>query len=153
MTGNPATTTPLTEDYLAQVEARTNAAENGWHLVEDPEDPYRFEIHGDGPTRVAVFGGDPDDASASYPTEENARFAVHARRDVPALLAEVRRLRAVVAHQAEGLAGIADGIEFDAKYRATLLRHNAAGSREVAGLPELDAQATDADLAGSGARA
>lgn len=83
---------PMTADQLAQIEARVNAAENGWHLVADADDPYRYEIHGDGPTRVAVFGGDPDDSAASYPTEENARFAAHARSDVPALLAEVKRL-------------------------------------------------------------
>jgi hypothetical protein len=83
---------PMTDDHLAKIEARANAAENGWSVVADTDDPYRYEIHGDGPTRVAVFGGDPDDSTASYPTEENARFAAHARSDVPELLAEVKRL-------------------------------------------------------------
>jgi hypothetical protein len=83
---------PMTVERLAEIEARANAAENGWSIVADTDDPYRYEIHGDGPTRVAVFGGDPDDSMASYPTEENARFAAHARSDVPVLLAEVKRL-------------------------------------------------------------
>lgn len=86
--------TPLTDADLADIQTRCDEAEDGWHLIEDPDDVYRLEIHGDGPTLVAVFGGDPDNGSASYPTRENALFAVHARWDVPALLAEVRRLRA-----------------------------------------------------------
>jgi hypothetical protein len=85
--------TPLTDAELAAIQARCDEAEGGWHLVEDPDDVYRLEIHGDGPTLVAVFGGDPDNGSASYPTRENALFAAHARHDVPALLAEVRRLQ------------------------------------------------------------
>lgn len=88
---------PLTDDDLAKIEARANAAENGWSVVPDADDPYRYEIHGDGPTRVAVFGGDPDDSTASYPTEENTLFAAHARSDVPMLVHEVRRLNAELA--------------------------------------------------------
>lgn len=90
-------TEPMTAEHLAKIEGRANAAENGWSVVADPDDPYRYEIHGDGPTRVAVFGGDPDDSTASYPTEENALFAAHARCDVPVLVHEVRRLNAELA--------------------------------------------------------
>jgi hypothetical protein len=79
--------TPLSPKRLAEIVARVEAAEDGWHVVPDGTDPHRFEIHGDGPTVVAVFGGD------SYPVRENAEFAAHARQDVPALLAEVDRLR------------------------------------------------------------
>lgn len=86
-------TKPPTDKQLAEMRARCTAAENGWHLVPDEDDVYRFEIHGDGPTHVAVFGGDPDDSMASYPTHENALFAVHARWDVPVLLDEVDRLK------------------------------------------------------------
>jgi hypothetical protein len=83
---------PLTVQQLADIEARVNAAEDGWHVVVDT-DTGRHEVHGDGPTHVAVFGGDPDDGFASYPVEANAEFAAHARGDVPALLAEVARLK------------------------------------------------------------
>lgn len=86
--------TNLNDQQLNDIEARVKAAEDGWHVVADESDPHRFEIHGDGPTHIAVFGGDPDDAFASYPVRENAEFAAHARTDVPALVAEVRRLRA-----------------------------------------------------------
>jgi hypothetical protein len=85
--------TPLDLDAI---EARAQAAEDGWTVLIDEADPHRFEIHGDGPTHVAVFGGNPDDAFASYPVRENAVFAAHARGDVPALLAEVRRLADLV---------------------------------------------------------
>jgi hypothetical protein len=91
---------------LAPIEARVAAAEDGWHLVQDPDDPYRLEIHGGGPTHVAVFGGDPDDGSASYPTRENAEFAAHARADVPAMAAEIRRLRAVRDERTQHLVNI-----------------------------------------------
>jgi hypothetical protein len=89
-------TTPLSEQQLAEIAVRVAAAEGGWHVVSDEIDPHRFEIHGDGPTHVAVFGGNSDDGFASYPVRENAEFAAHAREDVPALLAEVGRLRARV---------------------------------------------------------
>lgn len=95
------TQNPPTDQQLDQIEARANAAEDGWHVVIDDTDPHRFEIHGDGPTHVAVFGGDPDDGFASYPVEANALFAAHARQDVPALLAEVRRLRAELTREQE----------------------------------------------------
>jgi hypothetical protein len=85
--------TPLTVQRLDEIAARVNAAEDGWHVVIDEANPHRHEIHGDGPTHVAVFGGEWDDAFASYPVEANAAFAAHARADVPALLAEVARLK------------------------------------------------------------
>lgn len=94
---------------LDTIEARTNAAEGGWHVVPDDADPYRFEIHGDGPTHIAVFGGNPDDGFASYPVRENAEFAAHARTDVEQLVAEVRRLRAeLVDARANGIRYAAD---------------------------------------------
>lgn len=77
---------PLSLERLAEIAARVSAAEGGWHVVPDEAEPHCFEIHGDGPTVVAVFGGD------SYPVRENAEFAAHARQDVPVLLAEVERL-------------------------------------------------------------
>ena|SRR5690242_13687090 len=91
-------------ERLAEIRARVEAAEGGWHVVDDPAEPYRFEIHGDGPTIVAVFGGD------SYPVRENAEFAAHAREDVPALLAEVDR-------QAREIERLTASAELVAEYR------------------------------------
>lgn len=88
----------LTPEREAEIRARLTAAEDGWHVVPDENDPHRFEIHGDGPTHVAVFGGDPDDGFASYPVHANAEFAAHAREDVPVLLTELDRTRAELAH-------------------------------------------------------
>jgi hypothetical protein len=93
---------PLSEQQLAEIAARVEAAEGGWHVVPDEAEPYRFEIHGDGPTIVAVFGGD------SYPVRENAEFAAHARQDVPALLADNEWLRKYSAEQHQGLKDLAE---------------------------------------------
>ncbi|WP_055588667.1 hypothetical protein [Peterkaempfera griseoplana] len=93
---------PLDEQYLTEVEQRHAAAERGWHLVTDPENICRYRIDGDGPTVVAVF--DSDDAiggTPSYMTEENAEFAVHAHRDVPRLVDEVRRLQSALTRCAD----------------------------------------------------
>lgn len=81
---------------LDEIMKRHAASEQGWHLVRDTEDPYHFTIDGDGPTNIATFGGDPDNMSASYMTEENALFAVHAHSDVPRLVGEVQRLQAAL---------------------------------------------------------
>lgn len=80
----------MSPERLAEIAARAVAAEDGWHVVPVEDDPHHFEIHGDGPTLVAAFGGD------SYPVRENAQFAAAARRDVPELLAEVERLRSLL---------------------------------------------------------
>ncbi|WP_393075156.1 hypothetical protein [Streptomyces sp. LN704] len=94
---------PLTEQQLAEIEARTNAATPGpWTVSEDYSDV------------ITPDGGQ----LASYwnPTSEtrNGEFIAAARTDVPALLAEVRRLRArslteneysAAWHAVEGAAG------------------------------------------------
>ncbi|MFJ2000295.1 hypothetical protein [Streptomyces chartreusis] len=122
--------TPLDLDAI---EARANAAEDGWTVLISEADPHRFEIHGDGPTHVAVFGGNPDDAFASYPVRENAVFAAHAREDVPALLAEVRRLRDELAGQRPDIlrevADICD--EAGANYTAKAFNDHATGAYEL----------------------
>ncbi|MFJ2110541.1 hypothetical protein ACIOEX_01210 [Streptomyces sp. NPDC087850] len=84
---------PMSATELEEIEKRHASTEQGWHLVRDREDPYHLTIEGDGPTSIAEFGGNPDDANASYTVEENALFAVHAHSDIPRLLAEVRRLQ------------------------------------------------------------
>ncbi len=92
----PPTTAPLTEQQLAEIVARHAAAEPGWTLTQDTEDPYHFVLEGDGPTTIAHFGGNPDDSTASYTVEENAQFAVNAYDDIPRLVADVRRLQAAL---------------------------------------------------------
>jgi hypothetical protein len=75
----------VTEDDLQAIEARANAAMPGpWHLaITRDDDPDRANIEA-GPIDVA------DDAQ-----NDDAVFIASARTDVPALVAEVRRLRAI----------------------------------------------------------
>lgn len=80
------TTTPITDQQLDEIEARTTAASLGpWTVSEDYSD---------------VLSPDGDQLASYWnPTAEtrNGEFIAHAREDVPALLAEVRRLRAEAA--------------------------------------------------------
>jgi hypothetical protein len=84
----------MTEQEIEEIEMRALAA---------TREPWHVEYFGDGgyPQRVANDAGvvvcDTHDGGG-YPAT-NAEFIAHARTDVPALIAEVRRLRA--AHQQE----------------------------------------------------
>lgn len=74
----------MTDEQLAEIEARANAATPGpW--VQSQRDTWMVYRDGGGTPEVDVGGG--------YDTKENANFIAHARSDVPALVAEVRRLR------------------------------------------------------------
>ena len=88
------TDTPLTNQQLDldAIEARANAATDGpWTLHEDDGDTFRAPAWEVRPASGEMVARLRDWASA------DAEFIAHARTDVPALLAEVRRLRAVVA--------------------------------------------------------
>lgn len=83
----------MTNDQLAEIEVRANAATPGpWHLnsadgcytvCTGPEDDT------DGPHECIASIFDTEDGSDF----KNAVFCAHSRADVPALIAEVRRLR------------------------------------------------------------
>ncbi len=81
----------MTEAELAAIEARANAAQRG---------PWRPDI--DGPGMVYAGALNLDDpmsfliALCWQDTGGNADFIAHARTDIPALIAEVRRLRAAL---------------------------------------------------------
>jgi hypothetical protein len=76
------TSTPLTDQQLDDIDARAQAATAGpWTVSEDYSD---------------VLGPDGDHLASYWnPTSEtrNGEFIAHARQDVPALLAEIRRLK------------------------------------------------------------
>lgn len=79
-------TAPLTDQQLADIRQRAEAATPGpWHLDEDDA-----EIWSADHSMVADIW-EPTHASM------NGEFIAHARQDVPALLAEVARLRAQLA--------------------------------------------------------
>ena len=80
----------MTNDELNAIEARANAATPGeW----DASVAYDETVH-------AVVGGF---SSGATPTNEDAKFVVNARQDVPALIAEVRRLREFAGCMAQSL--------------------------------------------------
>lgn len=105
------TTTPLTEQQLADIAARTQAATNGpwctdsWEIYQGTE----YE-----PGISQWIGETCRGTSSPEQDRADAEFVAHARTDVPALLDEVRRLRArrlteseydAAWHAVEGAAG------------------------------------------------
>ncbi|WP_060905382.1 hypothetical protein [Streptomyces scabiei] len=77
-------TSPLTTQQLDEIETRATAATSGpWTVSEDYADVLDSEGH-----HLASFWGQPV-----------GEFIAYAREDVPALLAEVRRLNAALAEQ------------------------------------------------------
>ena len=101
----------MTEKQLREIEERANAATEGpWECV--PRDVFFYKV--DGETRlddrpiltlekVASYGHDrflgadiegPPEPGRGTLTVPDAWFIAHARTDIPALIAEVRRLKA-----------------------------------------------------------
>ena len=77
----------MNEDELAAIEARANAATEGpWEVEPHPDQPYLDKV-------VRHYGHLTDLLAQCFHTNGNAAFIAHARQDIPALIAEVRRLR------------------------------------------------------------
>lgn len=105
----------ITEKRLNEIQERLNAATKGPWFVEyeseecPPFKPYAHAIHG--PTMQGVLEGPvSDDFKARYGhqmdevagvADADAEFIAHAREDIPALLAEVHRLRGELAKARE----------------------------------------------------
>lgn len=91
----------MTPEQLAEIQKRADAATPGpWHRVGPPWNRYLpFVIAGDTDPHVGRFVCDLDSDPADEPDEPgnevaDAEFIAHAREDVPALVAEVKRLTA-----------------------------------------------------------
>ncbi|MCX4750970.1 hypothetical protein OG455_41550 [Kitasatospora sp. NBC_01287] len=84
-------TAPLTDEQLADISAREAAARPGpWYREDDKQDLNRWVTNEAGTVEINLgYLGNNNQA--------DAEFVAHAREDMPALLAEVRRLRAVEA--------------------------------------------------------
>ena len=84
----------MTDQELNEIEARVNAATPGPWIAANRDEIHdketRFDEHG------ARIGATANGIATMDCTnvENNRQFIVHARKDVPALLAEVRQLRA-----------------------------------------------------------
>ena len=113
-------TDPLTAADLDTIEQRANAATEGpWEYDGGGEitqhfslpEPWAMVVSTDVACMAYCYGG----SAAGVERDEDAEFIAHARDDVPALLAEVRRLRAMeqrVREYARHLARpFADGVE------------------------------------------
>ena len=93
-------TDPLTDADLDAIEQRANAATEGsWEYDGCGEiiqhfslpEPWATVVSTDVACMAYCYGG----SAAGVERDEDAEFIAHARDDVPALLAEVRRLRAM----------------------------------------------------------
>ncbi|MFD6782300.1 hypothetical protein [Streptomyces diastaticus] len=112
-------TTPLSPEYLAEIAARAEAATAGPWCTDGAEiyqgDEYSWDAFWVGETCRA------DEADGGL---LDAAFIAHARTDVPALLAEVERLRAALSSAADAIAEqddeIADWAAKNAALRAEL---------------------------------
>lgn len=88
----------MTDEELNAIEARAAAATPGpWWVYDDGRSA--GVVNGDGstyhrPYRAMICGGD---AHEGYFDGPDADFIAHARTDVPALVAEVRRLTQLLA--------------------------------------------------------
>jgi hypothetical protein len=87
-------TTPLTPQQLDEIEQRANAATpgpwttDGWEI---------YQGGGSSAPDLMAWAGETCRADDYDGSRNDADFIAHARTDVPALLAEIRRLRAEVA--------------------------------------------------------
>ena len=91
----------MTEDELAAAEARAAAATPGpWERCDAGTWQHgryrRTEVFVRRPDDDVAIASDILDPESDEVSDANADFIAHARTDVPALVAEVRRLRAVV---------------------------------------------------------
>lgn len=85
---------------LEAIEARASAATEGPWLVEEADDVWelyaqRDRTHHGYKLAKCMKSGQP--YAEYWPNERDAAFISHARQDIPALIAEVRSLRAQVA--------------------------------------------------------
>ena len=94
----------LSEEQLKAIEARAAATPGPWAW--DPA--YGTFMHGP-ECQMVCDSKEPDyhirirGVGANLPQEDNASFIAHSREDIPALIAEVRRLRTENTKQRTGL--------------------------------------------------
>lgn len=91
----------MTEDELKAIEARANAARPGpWKKLAAETDTWLFV---DGPvgniTSREYWHCEKEKQPTRAQDESDFDFIAHAREDIPALIAEVRRLRGIINHR------------------------------------------------------
>lgn len=107
----------MTDDELSQIEARANAATPGpWREIrrDDPSCAAEYVIAGADDISVACTSCNGEYCTGM--TDADCAFIAAARTDVPALVAEVRRLRDIVERvRAADLAQIENDIKHEAR--------------------------------------
>ena len=94
----------MNDAELAAIEARAAAATPGpWVRIRDHRWASDIYVHAD--ARHDVAGRPVARVNEHYTPDVDAEFIAHARQDVPALLAEVRRLRGAIEDYAENRIG------------------------------------------------
>lgn len=90
----------MTDAQLAEIEARVDAATPGpWTRKADRRAHFVGALdYLDTPSQVISASTYPGQEGMVFCSAENSAFIIHAREDVPALLAEVRRLARDLAH-------------------------------------------------------
>lgn len=87
----------MTDLDLDAIQARADAATPGpWHLDDEHIGVWTSAV--DAPGGAICEPSDPYPRGLNHPLE-NMRFVTHARQDIPALVAEVRRLRDQLAYE------------------------------------------------------
>lgn len=98
----------LSDKDLSDIEARAKSAQTGPWVARKATDlegwPCAFTTgeDDDGNRWVVETDGVPASQTNGATAEDDARFVAHARQDVPALVAEVRRLRALLTPKRSG---------------------------------------------------
>jgi hypothetical protein len=83
----------MTEEQLREIEARCNATTAGpWESFIEGRD----HLSGDDFIRTGGLDDSSPDIYLLQATQADQDFIAHSRQDVPALIAEVRRLKALV---------------------------------------------------------
>jgi len=83
----------MTDDQLREIEKRCNAATAApWESFIEGRD----HLSGDDFIRTGGMDGSGPDIYLTQATHADQDFIAHARQDIPALIAEVRRLKALL---------------------------------------------------------
>lgn len=88
-----STNAPMTQEQLDAIQERVDAATPGPWAV-DSDDPAYIIYPEKGGWDGLVIAHVAEQDGALFPVEHNGALIAHAREDIPALLAEVERLRA-----------------------------------------------------------
>jgi hypothetical protein len=99
----PTQAPSLTDEDLDEIQERVDRATPGPWVVGDHASEVEAPCRCCGPiAKCILYGAESGDREFDAKYHYNSEFISHARQDVPALLAEVRRLRALLQEREAG---------------------------------------------------